>query len=71
MIGRFDRWTAGTAAALAPLVARAARRDPGACAAMRSARRQARPYDWTLAALAVAMQPPRRRHDNEQETRNE
>jgi hypothetical protein len=71
MFGRFDPWTAGTAAALAPLVARAARRDPGAGAAIRAAVRIARPYDWTLAALTVAAQPPRRRPDNDEETKNE
>lgn len=71
MFGGYDWWIPGTMAALSPLVARAARRDPGACAAMRDARRQARPYDWTLASLAVAVQPPRRRHNNNEETKND
>jgi len=71
MLGRFDKWTTGTAAALAPLVARAARRDGGTGAAIRAAVSTARPYDWHLAALSVAAQPPRRRHNNEEETRND
>jgi hypothetical protein len=68
MFGTYDWWIPGTLAALAPLLARAARRDPGACAAIRDARRQEWPYDWPLVALAVATQPPRRRHNNEEET---